>query len=202
MITDGNLANSDTSGVGAKINIAGLVVSENGAVDVDAGGVDITTGGLLVNNGGVTIRDIGIATLKGGITVSNTGVNVSTGGVTVTAGGLTVTGKAGTGDAKEGLKLTAGNLVSAHDFRLIQHTLYAAASSVSDRRLKTNLDYMEPHESLQKLRLLHGVYFHWNNDTSHATSLIERRLGLIAQDVHAVLPEAVQQTLPYGLCAM
>ena len=201
----GNLANADTATVGVKVTISGLVVAEEGGVDVQAGGVDVTATGVFVKEGGLTLVDTGILALKGGLTVSGTGIKVTTGGMTVLDGGLTVTGKIGGGDAKKGLVVTAGNMVIDHDLTVSHNTLTCqATASTSDRRLKTNVEALEPHDSLQKVRQLNGVYYYWNNSTSTGTGeagvLAGRRVGLLAQEVQAVLPEAVH-TLPRSLSA-
>jgi hypothetical protein len=60
----------------------------------------------------------------------------------------------------------------------------------SDRRLKTNIT--EIGHALEKLRKLRGIYYDWIQN--HPSGMVfddKRHVGLFAQDVQAVLPEAV-----------
>ena len=62
----------------------------------------------------------------------------------------------------------------------------------SDRRLKTRIEQLE--RPLSKVSQLRGVYFSWVSDEESGLTLDERRhVGLIAQDVQAVLPEVVHE---------
>jgi trimeric autotransporter adhesin len=58
-------------------------------------------------------------------------------------------------------------------------------TSSSDIRLKENISEIE--DSLNKVKNLRGVYFTWKNDDSR-----DKHIGLIAQEVESVFPEAVQ----------
>jgi hypothetical protein len=59
-------------------------------------------------------------------------------------------------------------------------------SSTSDRRLKKNIKYIE--NSLEKIDKINGVYFNYNHDTDND----KRRIGVIAQEINEVLPEAIE----------
>ena len=59
-------------------------------------------------------------------------------------------------------------------------------SSASDERLKTIIEPIS--DSLTKINKLRNVIFRYNND-----ELDKRRVGVIAQDVQSVLPEAVTE---------
>jgi hypothetical protein len=61
-------------------------------------------------------------------------------------------------------------------------------ANTSDRRLKTDIKPIEG--ALDKLAKLKGVYFHWKD--SKRDSKEGQKIGLIAQDVEAVFPEAVK----------
>ena len=62
----------------------------------------------------------------------------------------------------------------------------------SDRRLKTRIQQLDT--PLHKVSKLRGVYFSWIPDEESGLALDDRRhVGLIAQDVQAVLPEVVQE---------
>jgi hypothetical protein len=65
--------------------------------------------------------------------------------------------------------------------------LRGALSQYSDLRLKTNIEPVVG--SLAKLRLLQCVSFDWKDQTPGTAG--SKHLGLIAQDVQAVVPEAV-----------
>jgi hypothetical protein len=59
-------------------------------------------------------------------------------------------------------------------------------------RLKTNIQQLE--EPLHKVSKLRGVYFKWNNEQESGLHFDDHRhVGLMAQDVQAVLPEVVQE---------
>lgn len=60
----------------------------------------------------------------------------------------------------------------------------------SDRRLKENIVPVE--NALEKISSISGIYY---NDKNKSESPIERKVGVIAQDVEAVLPEAVSENL-------
>ena len=75
-----------------------------------------------------------------------------------------------------------------------------APVTFSDRRLKTRIEQLE--KPLSKVSQLRGVYFSWVSDEESGLTLDERRhVGLIAQDVQAVLPEVVHEmsaVTPHG----
>jgi hypothetical protein len=58
----------------------------------------------------------------------------------------------------------------------------------SDERLKTNITSLE--NSLDAIKKLHGVRFEWRDDTPQPMRGSD--IGLIAQDVLGVIPEAVK----------
>jgi hypothetical protein len=64
-------------------------------------------------------------------------------------------------------------------------------SSGSDRRLKTNISLIP--DALDKVLGINGVYYNYNTDASQ--NVTQRRVGVIAQDVLTVLPEAVSEDL-------
>jgi hypothetical protein len=58
--------------------------------------------------------------------------------------------------------------------------------------LKTNIQQLE--EPLYKVSKLRGVYFSWIKEQESGIYFDDRRhVGLMAQDVQAVLPEVVQE---------
>jgi hypothetical protein len=62
----------------------------------------------------------------------------------------------------------------------------------SDRRLKTNIQYIE--NPLNKIGKLSGFTYNWNDKAAELAkySTEESLVGVFAQDVQAVLPEAVK----------
>jgi hypothetical protein len=187
-VADGTLTTAGTDNTAAINVVGGLTTSTLG---ITAGGLTVTGGASAT--GGVTIIDEGIPVLKGGATILDGGMLVTDGGVTITAGGLMVSG-ADNGGAGKGLTITAGDLVITNDLYINQETLYYSGTYTvtSDRRLKTDIEALGAEESLEKVKALRGVYFYWDQAVAHIRSTT-RQVGLIAQDVQAVLPEAVKQ---------
>lgn len=64
------------------------------------------------------------------------------------------------------------------------------AYSTSDQRLKENVTPIE--NALEKVKTLTGVKFDWKEETAHVHGYHGHDVGIIAQDVQAVLPEAVR----------
>lgn len=64
------------------------------------------------------------------------------------------------------------------------------AFSTSDRRLKENITPIT--NALEKVRSLTGVEFDWKEETKSVHGYEGHDVGVIAQDVQAVLPEAVR----------
>lgn len=61
-------------------------------------------------------------------------------------------------------------------------------TNVSDINLKTNIEYLNSKDTLEKILTLRGIFFDWKNKEALGS---ERQLGLIAQDVEKVFPEVV-----------
>lgn len=62
----------------------------------------------------------------------------------------------------------------------------------SDARLKTNIQPLNPAESLQKLLALQGVRFEWNDQQTGTTRPEGPQMGFIAQNIQQVMPELVK----------
>ena len=92
------------------------------------------------------------------------------------------TGYVGIGTIAPSYKLSvAGDVYATGD-------VVAFATTVSDRRLKSDIQPLT--DALQKVGALSGCTFHMNGREDAA----RRDVGLIAQDVQTVLPEAVTET--------
>jgi hypothetical protein len=116
-----------------------------------------------------------------GSTLSVTGtsngdaINVVTGDVKITAGSLAVGGNINPSD-------TDGRIDANNDI---------VAYSTSDERLK---DIISPIESaLDKINTLSGVRFNWKPEYKKVHGYDGVDVGVIAQEVQAVLPEAIRQ---------
>ncbi|MGE3757714.1 MAG: tail fiber domain-containing protein, partial [Pseudobdellovibrionaceae bacterium] len=91
---------------------------------------------------------------------------------------LTSAGNVGIGTASPSQKLEVNGSVLATAY------LYS-----SDRRLKTDIQSLE--SPLEKILSLQGVTYHWKTPLNPTEQ--SRQLGVIAQDVREVYPEAVQE---------
>ncbi|KAJ1399367.1 hypothetical protein B484DRAFT_406328 [Ochromonadaceae sp. CCMP2298] len=125
-------------------------------------GMTVTSGGARVT-GGLTVYNSGLH-LTDGLTVYNAGIRIKTGGLVVTDG------------------LTVNGVTNVESSPVV----------FSDRRLKTNLAPIA--DALHKVSRLQGVYFNWVSDAAAqvgGTFDDKRHVGVIAQEVLAVLPEVV-----------
>jgi len=166
---------------GLSVNNIGLFV-ETGGVSIDASGMRVT--------GGVSVLDTGLVVVAGGASILGTsGLFVSGGGVSmerlrIVDGGMLVSN--GLTISSSGLYVTGG-LTS---YGNIHHCGTITSIPSSDRRLKTNLAPIVG--ALHKVSRLNGVYFNWiTNEPSGLSYDRDRHIGLIAQEVQAVIPEAV-----------
>jgi len=188
------------------VNGQGIV---SAGLDVVLAGMSVLTGGLDVYDGVVTNE----LTVVGKVNVNQKGLVVTAGGVEVTAGGVFING---------GLRWdTAANVVGAIGIDsltcsagTIIHT--GTLTVTSDRRLKENIVRMTTAEASQTVQKLRGVYFDWSQDHVHSRRLAlsqqekrgnstdfaglpARRVGFIAQEVQAVLPDLTSNIhLPFS----
>ena len=110
----------------------------------------------------------------------NVGINTTTPGSTLHVIGdvLIQTGALGVGVNPNA---TDGRIDASNDI---------VAFSTSDRRLKENITPIA--NALEKVRSLTGVEFDWKEETKSVHGYEGHDVGVIAQDVQAVLPEAVR----------
>ena len=110
----------------------------------------------------------------------NVGINTTTPGSTLHVIGdvLIQTGALGVGVSPNA---TDGRIDASNDI---------VAFSTSDRRLKENITPIA--NALEKVRSLTGVEFDWKEETKSVHGYEGHDVGVIAQDVQAVLPEAVR----------
>ena len=185
------------------------------SLNTDGGGAiakKLYVGGEITGSDGLTISSSG-ASISGGLTVSG---GISASGQTVTAD--TFTGTAAQADAckVEGL----GDGSGPHFITLINGTdssgyksmrvdsglhynsdsntltvsgdIIAFGSAASDDRLKTNRITIE--NALEKVGSLSGFTFDWNEKAAEILNfpLNTRQIGVSAQEVQSILPEAVR----------
>ena len=110
----------------------------------------------------------------------NVGINTTTPGSTLHVIGdvLIQTGALGVGVNPNA---TDGRIDASNDI---------VAFSTSDKRLKENITPIA--NALEKVRSLTGVEFDWKEETKSVHGYEGHDVGVIAQDVQAVLPEAVR----------
>jgi hypothetical protein len=206
---------------GATVQNGGLNVK--GGITVDTGfivgdGMTIQSGGLSVT-GGMTLAD-GDLVINSGTITSVTGIDLvghlnittggirATGGLSITHGGLTVTSGAlfeGAVDIHNGLTVSSGVTVTSDGLKVaggltVTGNAYLQNYHVtSDMRLKKDIRRFEG--ALAKVQKLRGVYFHWNKEAIASSGLEPRQfsrarqLGVLAQEVSAVIPEVVRSSL-------
>lgn len=217
-IASGGLTVGGSGGPGMKIVNGGLTILNTGLV-VTSGGLTLSNGHIYVS-GGMTVAGAtglnvplgglsvgGNALFSSGLTVSSDGISISAGGLTV-AGAVSATGNVNVvGDTQitgslgvtastslNFLQVTA-NAVVGNDL-IVTGGLSAYGNSYvftsSDRRLKKKIAPID--KALEKVKKLSGVYFHWDRErmsSSGMNSDDRRHVGFIAQEIKAVLPEAL-----------
>ncbi len=96
---------------------------------------------------------------------------------------LDTSGNVGIGTTTPGEKLTVSGNVLASSF------LYS-----SDRRLKTDIEPIG--DALDKILKIHGVRYRWRSPSSEFEN--QKQIGVLAQDVEQVFPEAVVRSPQEG----
>lgn len=145
-----------------------------------AGLTDVVTGiavnGATAVNGAVTLTTVASVAAGTGVTVSGTGSGPYTGAVTVGIGQAVATtsgvqfGSIGVGSAAPG----SNNVV-----------VQGNVTAYSDRRLKDNIETIT--NALNKITQVRGVTY----TRTDMEDILTRHTGVIAQELEAVLPEAV-----------
>jgi hypothetical protein len=177
----------------ANINISGF--NNNSGFTTNTGtvtsvgvtaGAGLTGGGTVTTSGSINL-DVGAGT---GIDVAADAISVDvsdfmTNGVNNRV--LTATG-ADAMNAEANMTFDGSTLAVTG---AITATGDITAFFVSDRNLKQNIVNIE--NSLDKVSKLNGVYYNWTKEAleKHKHLVDEKEVGVIAQDVEAVLPELV-----------
>ena len=110
----------------------------------------------------------------------HSGDDIYIGDVSSSANEVYMLGNVGIGTNTPGYQLQVGNSGDGTTARA------NAWNTFSDRRLKRNFQKIE--NPIEKLNALNGYYYHWTADKKDQS----RQLGVIAQEVEAVLPEIVK----------
>lgn len=179
---------------GITVESVGIAVS--GGASIRAGGLAVT-GGVTVRSNGLAVLS-GLSVLSGGMVVNNAlsvtgGASIESGGLNVLFGGLTV----------QGNSHFENDLVVANDLQIGGGLLISSGLTVfggvrfqntptvfSDRQLKRNLVPIDG--ALGKVSKLRGVYFNWRQTEESGLDFDnDRHVGVLAQDIFDVLPEAV-----------
>jgi hypothetical protein len=145
------------------------------------GGVTVTGGGLYVT-GGMTVADGGASVMSGGL--------LATGGLTIFGGFKSIGTLSINGNAvvTGGMSVSSGTLVVTGSMTVDKDLTVISAASLSDARLK--IDVVRIQEALDKVSTLSGFYYDWIKDFGLDE---DRHIGVFAQDVQKVLPEAVAE---------
>ena len=140
--------------------------------------VDGTASHITLNHDAAGTTQIGTSTtqtayqLYVATNVGQTGAIEAAGSVKITSGALGVNIAA---------SATAGRIDASNDI---------VAYSTSDKRLKENIKPIE--NALDKVKSLTGVEFDWIEETKHVHGYEGHDVGVIAQEVQEVLPEAIR----------
>jgi hypothetical protein len=158
----------------------------NNNIGVGTGaGENITTGSNNIIIGyeidapvGTGSNQLSIGNLIFGTGIDGTGLDISSGNI-------------GIGTNAPGAKLQVG------EYNDSSEALANAWNTLSDKTLKTNLNKIS--NAVDKVARINGYYFNWENGKDTG-----RHVGVIAQEVHEVLPEIISEdsnglkSLDYG----
>lgn len=148
----------------------GLIKTTDGTLSKAVSSVDYYVPGTILQAGDTTVT--GTLNATGATTLGATTVNGN-----LNASGRAIVGVAG------GLIVNNTHCVVNGDLQSTSRMYSQAFNQTSDIRLKTKIETIE--YPLQKLEQLRGVTFEWiKNNVSD--------IGVIAQEVEAVLPEAIE----------
>jgi len=195
----GNYNTLDGTGTGAKYGTYNIINSSAGGThygvysDVQKAG---SYAGYFLGNFGVDIPDntfyINAATNRigiGTITPATT-AHIVQGTTNVTTGGLRLEQNGG-GNYWTFFTAPTNNLWFAYNGALASFIQTNGTYSVSDKRLKNNIQQMNP--IMDKVLKLNPVTYQYNNDEKH-----NQTIGFLAQEVEPLFPETVQFEPDYG----
>ncbi len=184
-IGNGSLTNSSvtvTAGTGLSgggaVSLGSSVTLSNAGVTSNVAGTGISVSGA---TGAVTITNTGVTSAVAGTGV---GVSAGTGAVTISIGQAV-----GTSSNVQFNSLGVGMAASATAGR-IDATNDVVAYSSSDKRFKDNIKPIE--NPLEKINRISGNTFDWKEENKIEHGYEGNDVGVIAQEIEAVLPQLVQ----------
>jgi hypothetical protein len=163
----------DGSGIGNNVNGHPYYGRRNAGIAQSY--IRFYNGGILLNTGSTTASQTVTVLASGNVGINNTGPSYRldvAGDARITSGSL------GVGVAPNA---TDGRIDASNDI---------VAFQTSDRRLKENITPIT--NALEKVKSLTGVMFDWKEETKSVHGYEGHDVGIIAQDVQAILPEAVR----------
>jgi len=185
-ITNGQLANSSvtvTAGTGmsggGSVSLGGSVTLTNAGVTSNVAGSGISVSGA---TGAVTITNTGVRSIAAGTGVS---VSATTGDSCTISIGQAVTTSSNVQFNSLGIGMaasaTAGRIDATNDI---------VAFSSSDIRFKENIKPIE--NAIDKIRKISGNTYDWKEENKIEHGYEGNDVGVIAQEIEAVLPQLVQ----------
>lgn len=196
------LAVAGTASITGGGNFSGFNVSSNsGNAIAYMSNTGANTGGFGLSGDSGSTNDAWIISTVGGAGVGARGFSINQGsnGTALSAFGSTRffidkdTGNIGIGTTTPASTLAVGGSI-------LSSALYGGATNVtvdangnlirdpSDANLKENVEAVSSADALEKVLTLRGVTFDWRDQEKYGP---QRELGFIAQEVQAVIPEAV-----------
>lgn len=171
---------SNVSGTNAN---ATVVSKGNTSQTADLFQAQSTAAAVLMNVTSAGFIGVGVTTPQAGLDIATTG----------TAGSAIIVPRDTTGNRPT--TLVNGMIrynTTTTLFEFYQAGAWVNYTVVSDARLKTNISPVSDASSM--IAQLQPVYFDWDKSTERGASFGDRRqVGLIAQDVEKIIPEAVSQ---------
>lgn len=176
------------------------------------------TGGTITSTGTISLSHLGFQTLTdpnadriafwddsaGSFAWLSAGTNITISGTTISSTDTNTTYSAGTGVTLSGTTFSIGQAVATtsnvhFEGLMVGQTTGATANTIrcvgdivayysSDAQFKDNVQTLEG--SLDKVKAIRGVRFDWNDKQDVHTG---HDIGVIAQEVEAVLPELVHE---------
>ena len=193
-ITEATTAFSGIITTGGNATVGGdLIVTGNDLTFGNGEKIDNTTDGTLAITATTTA-------ISGHATVgSNFTVNGNTTLGNASSDTITMTGKLGSVTMNNGATIvnTNANLLTITEATTAFSGEITATGDItaysSDKRLKTDIEVIE--SPLEKVKQLSGFTYNWNKENCTAAgfeSNDEKQVGVFAQDVQKVIPEAVK----------
>jgi hypothetical protein len=190
-----------SSGLSTNTSATGAVSITNTGVTSNVAGTGISvsgaTGAVTITNTGVTSvaagTDISVSGSTGAVTINDTSTLSSvTGRGASTASAITITNATASSSKITGALIVTGGVgISGALYVGGEVTAYA-----SDAALKTNVVAIS--DALSKVEAIRGVSYDWNEAGVALGLGTEKQIGVIAQEVEAVLPELVVQSAHEG----